>query len=392
MPSETSLLILGAGPFGLALAAFARHLGIDHLVVGRPMDFWKTHMPAGMILRSACDWHLDPLEQHTIESFLESEGLTPADVEPLPLSRYLDYASWFQEKKQIATIPVLIQRLDWFPERAARFQATLEDGRMLTARHVVIAPGCRHFANRLPELLQKLPEGSFTHTCDLVDFASLKEKRCLIIGGRQSAFEWAALLNEAGARSVHLSCRHDAPAFAAADWKWVTPLVDGMVENPGWFRRLAPEEKEAVTRRLWAEGRMKVEPWLESRVRKATLRPGTEIVSCRPRPGHLEVTLSSEEQIDVDHILLATGYKADVAKLPFLNQGNLLDTLATRNGYPVLNESFQTSIPGLFATGFLATQDFGPFFAFTVSVRTSAKVIGRAVRNLESGPATRDFS
>ena len=65
---ETDLLIVGAGPFGLAIAAQAAHDRIEHLIVGKPMEFWRQNMPKGMFLRSACDWHLDPLDVHTIET------------------------------------------------------------------------------------------------------------------------------------------------------------------------------------------------------------------------------------------------------------------------------------------------------------------------------------
>src|SRR5688500_19904776 len=109
---KTDLLIIGAGPFGLAIAAQASHSGIDHLVVGRPMEFWRKNMPQGMYLRSACDWHLDPVNIHTIEKFLESRGQTPHDVEPLSLDFYLSYAEWFRLQKQITTLPSYIARLD----------------------------------------------------------------------------------------------------------------------------------------------------------------------------------------------------------------------------------------------------------------------------------------
>jgi hypothetical protein len=33
------------------MAAYARHLGIDYLILGKPMDFWKANMPAGMYLQ-----------------------------------------------------------------------------------------------------------------------------------------------------------------------------------------------------------------------------------------------------------------------------------------------------------------------------------------------------
>ena len=52
MEQKVDLLIIGAGPFGLAMSAYARHLGIDHVIVGKPMDFWKANMPEGMYLRS----------------------------------------------------------------------------------------------------------------------------------------------------------------------------------------------------------------------------------------------------------------------------------------------------------------------------------------------------
>jgi hypothetical protein len=76
-------------------------------------------------------------------------------------------------------------------------------------------------------------------------------------------------------------------------------------------------------------------------------------------------------------VILATGYKVRIERVPFLS--GLLDGLAIEDGFPVLDEHFQTSIPGLYITSMPATRDFGPFFAFTVSVRTSARLIGRAL-------------
>ena len=101
---EIDLLIIGAGPFGLAVAAQASQLGIEHIIAGKPMEFWQKSMPAGMYLRSACDWHLDPANVHTIEKFLGERGQTVRNVEPLSLEFYLSYAEWFQKQKQITAM------------------------------------------------------------------------------------------------------------------------------------------------------------------------------------------------------------------------------------------------------------------------------------------------
>jgi cation diffusion facilitator CzcD-associated flavoprotein CzcO len=370
----TNVLVIGAGPFGLSLAAQAAHDGIEHIIVGKPMEFWRKNMPAGMYLRSACDWHLDPLNVHTIERFLEVSGKTAQDVEPLSLSFYLEYAEWFREQKRIQPHEVYVQRLDHDRD----FTASTFFGEKIIAQRVVLAPGFRHFAHVPDDLRALLPAGRFEHTADFVDFSNLTGARLLVIGGRQSAFEWAALLLEAGASKVYLSHRHESPAFKAAEWSWVSPLVDGMLENPRWFRHLSQSDKDAVSRRLWEEGRLKVEPWLESRLSdgRASVFPKTQLVECVEQAnGEVLATLSNGETFVVDKIVLATGYKADIARLPYLAAGNVLERLETRNGFPLLDDHFETSVPGLFTTSMPAGQDFGPFFNFTIAVRVSAKLI-----------------
>jgi pyruvate/2-oxoglutarate dehydrogenase complex dihydrolipoamide dehydrogenase (E3) component len=117
---------------------------------------------------------------------------------------------------------------------------------------------------------------------------------------------------------------------------------------------------------------------LEPRLNDArvTVWPNTELVSCiEDGNGELAARLTNGESLIVDHVVLATGYKVDIARLPLLAAGNILERLETRNGFPVLDDHLETSVPGLFITSMPAMQDFGPFFGFTVSVRTSAKLI-----------------
>ena len=53
MAVTEDIVIIGAGPYGLAVAAHLREGGLGVRVLGRPMSFWKGQMPRGMLVRSA---------------------------------------------------------------------------------------------------------------------------------------------------------------------------------------------------------------------------------------------------------------------------------------------------------------------------------------------------
>ena len=89
---STEVLVIGAGPFGLSVAARAKDCGMDVTVVGEPMAFWKRNMPAGMLLRSGPDWHLDSAGVHTLEAFIEEKRLPLRRTQPIPVEVFRDYA------------------------------------------------------------------------------------------------------------------------------------------------------------------------------------------------------------------------------------------------------------------------------------------------------------
>jgi cation diffusion facilitator CzcD-associated flavoprotein CzcO len=340
-------------------------------------------MPEGMLLRSTCDWSLDPMEIHTINAFLAQAGKRCHDVEPLSRGFYLDYAAWFQQQKAIVSDHARVNALI---REGEDLVAVTNDGRRFRSRAVVLAVGFAYFANTPPELAAMFPANRQGHTCNFVDFSALRGRRVLIIGGRQSAFEWTALIREAGADAIHVSYRHDTPLFATSDWSWVNELVDRIGRDPGWYRRLAPDEKQRLNQRFWEEGRLKLEPWLAGRIDHPDvhLHPGSNVKGTTVKDIGIDVMLDTGDAFTVDRVVFATGYRVDMQRVPFLSNGLLAD-LAVRDGFPELDTRFQTHVPGLYVTSLAATRDFGSFLGFTVSVRAQAQVIGEAVRRQLAG-------
>jgi FAD-dependent urate hydroxylase len=329
------------------------------------MRFWRRNMPAGMLLRSGREWHLDAAGVHTFDAFVD------APVDPIPVETFIAYADWFAERKGLAVREAHVNTLT---KENGSFTARLDDGSTLVADRVVAAPGIASFAVEPPELVGPLAPGQWSHTVRTVDFEGLRGRRVLIVGGRQSAFEWAALLAEEGAARVDVVHRHDTPEFTESDWSFVDDMLARTRETRGWFRSLPDEERAAIAQRFWQVGRLQLEPWLAPRIARDEVRlwPRTEIVGIEPGEA-VTVTLSDGTRLETDHILLATGYRVDMRRVPYLPGIELAD------GFPVLDADFQSSLPGLYLPGFPSTRDFGPFFGFVAGATTTAAIIGDAL-------------
>jgi thioredoxin reductase len=379
-PERTPLLVIGAGPYGLAIAAEARRLGISTVVVGEPMGFWRRHMPAAMLLRSGRDWHLDAAGVHTLDAFVEERGLDPEALDPIPVGVFIDYADWFAAQKGIE---VRRERVHALACGEQGFEARMEDGTTIVAERVVAAPGIAEFAVVPPAVSDRLAPGQWSHTSRTVDFGGLRGRRCLIVGGRQSAFEWAALLAEEGAARVDVVYRHDTPEFTASDWSFVDDLLARTRETRGWFRGLPEPERAAIAQRFWQVGRLQLEPWLPDRIAGDTVHlwPRAVPADFAAGPGNdITVPLSDGTRLETDHVLLATGYRVDMRRVPYLAAAGL--DLA--DGFPVLDEDFQTNLAGLYVPGFPSTRDFGPFFGFVAGATTTAAIIGAALTRIPS--------
>ena len=368
--SDAELLVIGAGPYGYAAAAHARARGITTRIVGRPMSFWREQMPADMFLRSGRDWSLDADGEHSFAAYFEERGYAADEHDPIPISVFLDHTDWFAEHKGLDVEEVTVSSLTK-PGRS--FEARLTDGATITADRVLAAPGIAHFA-QLPEWYAELPPGRRTHTSERVRFDDLAGARVAVIGGRQSAYEWAALLCDHGAARVDVVHRHDTPAFDRVSWAFVDPYVEQAEAERGWWRGLPAERQQAIAQEFWQVGRLTLEWWLTPRLDPSvvTSRPRTAVVGVEPRGNAVLLRLSDGTDLEVDHVVAASGYRADLAAVPYL--AGVLDQVSVTDGFPDLSPGFETTLPGLFVTGFAATRDFGPFYGFTKGCPSAARI------------------
>ncbi|HEX4034099.1 MAG TPA: FAD-dependent oxidoreductase, partial [Solirubrobacteraceae bacterium] len=168
----------------------------------------------------------------------------------------------------------------------------------------------------------------------------------------------------------------EMPRFARVSWSFADVHLERTVAVPGYWRNLPPGEKEGIARRFWEVGRLTLEYWLTPRLDAGpiTRRPGVEVTAVEENgDGALRVTLSDSTRLTVDTVVLACGYHADLARVPYLS--DVLDGVALIDGFPVLDDHFQTTVPGLYITGFSATRDFGPFFGFVKGAPAAATLI-----------------
>jgi len=203
--------IIGAGPYGLSVAAHLRRSGVPFRIFGRPMDSWVAHMPKGMMLKSdgfASNIY-EPESSFTLEKFCAERGIEYAHAgTPVRLETFAAYGLAFKDRM----VPELEDKLVANVQRLRDgFELQLADGETVQARTVVLAVGITHF-DYVPENLAHLPAEFLSHSSRHHDVEQFRGREVVVIGGGSSALDWAALLQEAGA-NVQLVARQAALKF-----------------------------------------------------------------------------------------------------------------------------------------------------------------------------------
>lgn len=389
MDLETT--IIGAGPYGLSVAAHLQAKGRPYQVFGSPMESWRKFMPAGMFLKSepfaSNLW--DPGRRYSLQRYCRAHNVPYQSVgRPVSLEQFLQYAEWFRQNTQGSPLDMRVVSL----RRSGRaFALRLADGALVTSRRVVLATGHLAYSVMPPEFSQ-LPEPQVAHSSRMLEVRQYAGRSVTVIGAGQSALETAALLHEAGAQ-VSILVRRDrvewnlpskprplleriiAPdAGVASGWKsWA------ISEMPRTFRRVfAPAKRHGfVADAYGASGSW----WLRDRVdRRVEILLGCHTQAASLVDGNVRLSIASPEgprEILTHHVIAATGYRVNIERLDYLERDLVSSIRREAGGIPELSSTFETSIPGLFIVGITSSPVFGPIMRFMYGAKHVAPVLAR---------------
>jgi FAD-dependent urate hydroxylase len=384
--SHVTVCIVGAGPYGVSIAAHLQSKGIDFRIFGVSMHRWRAQMPIGM--------------------FLKSEGRGSSLSDPDTLARYctekrLPYREWGKPVSRDVFVRYalsfqrnLVPNLENSMVTTVRksrdmFELELSNGERLNAEKIIIATGLEHMAYS-PPILGQLPANLRSHSADHYDMSKFKGRDVTVIGGGQSAIETAALLHEEGA-SVRLLVRKPSLAWSPVP-KMVrrtlyqrlrqprTNLGDGLqlwiyCNVPYLFRHLPQRIRlERSKNVLGPAGAW----WLKERIVGLPILFSHSVSSSEARGGRAVLHVSDHDgrssALVTDHVIAATGYQFQLDRLPFLSE-DLRSRLHHERQLPILSSNFESSVPGLYFTGLASSSAFGPAMRFIDGASYTARRI-----------------
>jgi cation diffusion facilitator CzcD-associated flavoprotein CzcO len=401
--SNCDVAIIGAGPYGLSVAAHLKAAGVNFRVFGKPMGFWRNHMPKGMHLKSEgfASFLYDPDSKFTLEVYCKERGIPYAHIgTPVPLEVFTAYGLEFQKR----FVPDLED--DWVVsvrQSSTGFEITLAGGEVFTARRVVVAVGLTYF-EYLPSELSGLPKEFVTHSSKHSALDHFKGREVAIVGAGSSALDLAALLHQAGA-SVQVIARvsklrfHDPPDNLDPNWfdrlrKPITGIGPGWkmwlcTELPLVFRRMPENFRLDKVRRMLGPAPC----WFtkDQVVGKVGINLGVKVTGASVQNGRVQLQLTDDagtkKTLSADHVIAATGYKYELPRVTFL--GDVLSGIQCVQKTPVLSSNFESTVKNLYFVGVTSANTFGPLLRFAFGAGFAAPRISRHLARTASSDSVK---
>lgn len=386
--------IVGAGPYGLSVAAHLRAAGVSLREFGYPMHLWRSMMPRGMFLKSQgfASNLSDPAGTHTLEAFCLATARPYRDSGlPVSLETFLAYGDWFQAAHAPDLEETLVTEVS---RQDGAFTLNLADGSTARARQVVVAAGVQHFAV-VPDLLAGLSPAVCTHSSAHTDLSAFAGQRVIVVGAGQSALESAALLYENGA-TVQVVARRAKVAWNGQPLALDRPLLQRMREPEAglgsgwstWFYSERPElfrhlpESTRIYRSRTALGPAGAS-WLRERVEgQFPILTSHVLDGAEEMADGVALTFRTPNgttaRLTADHVIAATGYRPDLERFTFLEPA-IRKQLETVAGAPAVRRDYQTSVPGLYVAGPAVVATMGPVMRFVFGAKHAAHTVARGV-------------
>jgi thioredoxin reductase len=393
MTQETvDVAIIGAGPYGLSIAAHLRARKVAFRIFGTPMSSWRNHMAAGTQMKSFgfASSLYDPDSTYTLEDFCKERGLPySAVVDPVSLETFIAYGMEFQKRFVPELEETNITSLRRSPEG---FTLTTQAGDVVSARRVVIAVGITYFGN-IPPILSELPGEFVTHSSQHTEVSGFAGRTVAVIGAGASAADLAGLLHEAGA-DTHMIARRESIHFHDPPEPDPRPLSSRLLRprsglGQGWPARLCSEHPlvfHAMPRKFRFRALHRVNGpapgWFAKSkvVGHVTLHLNTNLKEVSKNGTGVRLLLSQRDgatkELHVDHVIAATGYRVKLTQLDFLDK-DLRSEMESVEDTPVLDTNFESSVPGLYLVGLAAANSFGPLCRFAYGAKFTSDRITR---------------
>ena len=387
MLHTTDVAIVGAGPYGLSIAAHLSHLGVPYRIFGKPMETWLSHMPRGMHLKSdgfaSNVYH--PEGKLTLGQYCRERSLPYADSGlPVPLNTFCEYGLSFQQQFVATLEQKLVTSID---QSASGFTLKLDSDETVAARRVIVATGISHFSF-MPPSIEGLPRTFVSHSSQHADLTPFRGRDVVVLGRGASAIDTAALLQEVGA-NTRLVARNPVLGLNRPPSLGQRLRAPRTGLGPSWkswfFSNFA-----TVFHRLPEENRLK---WVQShlgpagcwfmaeRIGRVPQLLGYTPVSAQVAGNRVRLELTTDggrhrHTIEADHVIAATGYRPCLDRLTFI-QPNLRASINSLVNTPILSSHFQSSVAGLYFVGPVAANSFGPLMRFAFGADYAARRLSR---------------